>query len=66
MRSAGTPTKVLSGLQARLHLLYRGTFPKDRCKGLVEQLLSGYEKQGFDRKLLQRIAFKVSVQYSKQ
>ena len=65
VRSAGSAAKILSGLHARLYLLYRGTFPHTKAKQLVEQLLQGYQDQGFPRATLQRIAFKVSTRYCK-
>ena len=62
-RSAGTMDKVLSGLTARLHLLYRGTFPRSNAKALIQELLGHYEQKGFPRFVLSRIAFKVSARY---
>ena len=62
-RSAGSDARVLSGLQARLHLLFRGTFPRSRAKPLLEKLLDKYEQQGFCRQLLHKLAFKISARY---
>ena len=63
VRSAGTIQKILSGLQARLHLIHRGTFPKSDISSSVNQLLQGYEKQGFDIKVLRRIAFRTAGKF---
>ena len=63
IRSAGTTDKVLSGLTARLHLLHRGTHPKELAKPLISQLLENYEQHGFPKNILTRIAFKVGIQY---
>lgn len=62
-RSAGSTSRILSGLQARLHLLYRGTFPRSLSRQLVSQLLAGYESKGFDPVTLRRIALRVSCRY---
>lgn len=62
-RSAGSTERILSGLGARLHLLYRGTYPKQRCAELLRQLLQGYQDQGFSISELRKISFKVSAQY---
>jgi hypothetical protein len=62
-RSAGSKKIVLSGLQARLHLLHRGTFPKKHCPALVSQILGMYQLQGFHMSLLQRIADRVAIRY---
>ena len=65
-RSAGTMDKVLSGLTARLHLLHRGTHPKELAKPLTSQLLENYEQNGFPKNILTRIAFRVGIQYRKK
>ena len=62
-KSAGSTSRNLSGLNARLHLLYRGTFPRSLAPTLVSQLLEGYSKKGFDPAILRRMAFKVSLRY---
>ena len=63
-RSAGSISRTLSGLNARLHLLHRGTYPRDQAPRLVKLLLAGYEQNGFDINILRRMAFKVSLRYS--
>jgi hypothetical protein len=62
-RSAGTTRRILSGLNARLHLLYRGTFPRTEARNLVSQLFHGYVQQGFHLDILKRIAFKINSRY---
>ena len=65
-RSAGTPSRILSGFQARLHLLYRGTFPSQEVKPLIEELVQGYLNQGFARPQLSSMIFRVSSRYVKR
>ena len=63
VKSAGTVSRLLSGLQARLHLLYRGTFPRALAAPLVKKLLQHYVDQGFQTEDLHRVAFRVSSIY---
>jgi hypothetical protein len=61
--SAGSIHRTLSGLTARLHLLYRGTYPRSLAASLVKELLAGYVRSGFDRQILRKISFRVSSMY---
>ena len=63
IRSAGSTSRILSGLNARLHLLYRGTFPKSDSHKLVSLLLQGYVRQGFSLEVVKRAAFKICNKY---
>ena len=65
IRSAGTTTKVLSGLTARLHLLYRGTFPSCNRLPLAKILIQKYEDRGFPKNILTSMLFKVTCKYPK-
>ena len=63
IRSAGGTSRILSGLNARLHLLYRGTSPKSDSHKLVSLLLQGYVRQGFSLEVVKRAAFKICTKY---
>ena len=64
-RSAGSNQRVLSGLGARLHILHKGTFPKEKIPGRVAMLLAGYKKKGFSFPLLRKISYKVASRFGK-
>ena len=65
-KSAGSTSRNLSGLNARLHLLYRGTFPKTEVPQLVDKLLQGYVRNGLDISTLKQMAFRVSLRYAQK
>ena len=65
IRSAGTTAKVLSGLTARLRLLYRGTFPSCNRLPLAKILIQKYEDKGFPKSILTSMLFKVTCKYPK-
>ena len=61
--SAGSTNRVLSGLNARLHLLFRATFPRSLAPQLLSQLIAKYEAKGFPHQVLSKMSFKVSSKY---
>ena len=63
-RSAGSITWILSGLQARVHLLYRGTFPRTEAPRLLNELLENYVARGFAIQQLRSVSFRISAAYT--
>jgi len=63
-RSAGSAHRILSGLQARIHLLYRGTFPRTEAPRLLNELLENYVARGFTMQQLRSVSFRISAAYA--
>ena len=61
--SAGTKSRALCGFQARLHLLYRYTYPRSLAYELVKQLKLGYLRKGFTHQDLNVLVRKVAHKY---
>ena len=65
-RSASSTARALSGMTARLHLFYRGTYPSHHCPRLVQELLHHYNNQGFPMFMLHSLASRVKKVYCKK
>ena len=59
--TAGTQNRALSGYRARLHLLYRYTFPKNKANSLAHCLMQGYIQKGFPKTELCKIPKQVAL-----
>ena len=59
IRSAGTQRRILSGLGARLFLLYRGTYPAHLAPAIAATMIQRYVDQGFTARLLHAIHHQV-------
>ena len=61
--TAGTPSRALSGFRARLHLLYRYTYPRSKAIGIAQILMNGYINKGFSKPSLQKIHKQVHFKF---